>query len=312
MARNQTIPSVCVIIPNKNGLNHLVYSLPLLMRTGYKNFYCILVDNNSTDGSIGFVRNNFKSIEILENKDTRGFASTVNKGIKQALIQNSDYVAVFNSDIKVLPQWIDTVINLFEIEDNVGLIGYTEVAKENKDFFVDNQKIGLSYQNVKRLPGCLYLCPTQVFRNIGLFDEKYYMYGEDNDFFSRLTHAGYLILQTNIPVWHYGEGSSQSYEFRNSWLVYRNAIRCSIKNESIILVVRMFCAMLYLGCNPFLKNPTNDLSLKRLRRYNCFINFVFFVASIGWNIVNIIPTLQSRYEVRQNIKKMKIDVSMNK
>lgn len=305
MKTNNTIykPSVFVVIPNKDGLKHLSYSLLSLAKTTYPNYQTILVDDCSTDGSLNFVETNYPSIKIIKNNINKGFAGTVNIGIKYALDQHADYIAINNNDIRVLPEWIDLVIDIFHKSSNVGLVGYTEILKDREDLFysVKDLKDEVKYNEVKGLPGCIYLCPSRVFQNIGLFDEEYYMYGEDNDFFHRLTKAGYRIIQTNVPVWHYGEGASQR-KFITTWFSYRNALRFSLKNENLIQIARMFLSLLNQGCNPFLSKKKNDPNFKRLRRYNIIINFIMIIASCCWNMANIIPTLKSRYNSDKQIR----------
>lgn len=298
-------PCVFVVIPNKNGIDHLSYSLASLAKTTYTNYRTILVDDSSTDGSLNFVQNNYPDIKITTNERNKGFAGAVNTGIKYSLDQGADFIAIFNSDIRVLPEWIDLVIDIFHKHYKVGLVGYTEILKEREELFYSTKdlKDQVEYKEVKGLPGCLYLCSSKVFRHVGLFDEEYFMYGEDNDFFSRLTRAGYCILKTNIPVWHYGEGSSENRKFFATWLAYRNALRFSLKNENVIRIFRMILTLLNQGCNPFLSKKINDPNFKRLRRYNIAVNFLLIVASCCWNTINIIPTLKSRYDANSQIKK---------
>ena len=119
------------------------------------------------------------------------------------------------------------------------------------------------------------------------------MYGEDNDWFYRINKAGFKILDTNIPVWHYGEGFSKNNKFLPTWYSYRNAIRFSIKNQSILLNIKMILSLLNQGCNVFLKK--NHPSIKRLQRYNPLLNIFLIMASILWNLFNIVPTMKSRF-----------------
>ena len=296
-------PTVFIIIPNWNGLKHLSYSLPSLAKTTYPNFQAILVDDASTDGSIDFVKRNYPSIKIIKNNINKGFAGAVNEGIKFALDQGAEYIAVFNSDIRVIPKWVEPVIDIMKKQLEVGLVGYTEIPKEREDLFYGAKDLKLEYRQVKRLLGALIICPSIVFRNVGLFDEAYFMYGEGNDFSSRLIRAGYVILETNIPVWHHFEGSSQKRRFRATWLEYRNAIRFVIKNESLLGILRMVLALLYRGCNPFLTRKPDDPVLKRLRRYNIFVTFGLIIGSFCWNVLNIIPTLKARHKANRHIKR---------
>src|SRR3972149_8001028 len=175
-------PTVFIIIPNWNGLKHLSYSLPSLTRTTYPNFRAVLVDDDSTDGSIDFVRRNYPFIKIIKNKRNRGFAGAVNEGIKYALDQGADYISIFNSDVQVLPEWIEPAIDIFLERSDVGLVGYTEIPPEQEDIFYSTGDLQgkVEYKEVKRLRGCLFICPAKIFKHTGLFDEGYYMYSEDN------------------------------------------------------------------------------------------------------------------------------------
>ena len=298
-----TKPSVFVIIPNKDGLSHLTYSLFSLAKTTYTNYKVILVDNCSTDGSIEFVKSRYPSVMIIRNNINKGFGGGINEGIKYALEQGTDYIAVFNSDIRVIPKWIEPVVDIMEKHSEVGLVGYTEIPKEREDLFYGAKDFKLEYRQVKRLLGALFICPSTVFRNVGLFDEAYFMYGEGNDFCSRLIKAGHVILKTNIPLWHYNEGSSQKRLFRPTWLEYRNAIRFALKNESLTGIFRMVLALLYHGCNPFLTRKPDEPVLRRLRRYNIFVTFSLIIGSFCWNVLNIIPTLKARHKANRHIKR---------
>ncbi|MBE7445831.1 MAG: glycosyltransferase family 2 protein [Planctomycetia bacterium] len=298
-------PKVYIVIPNKNGLNHLVYSIPSVMNTSYPNYYCILVDNCSSDGSLDFIHKNYTNIYIIENRMGKGFASSVNMGIKYALAQGADYVAIYNSDIKVLPQWIDLGIDIFYKLNKVGVVGYKEIQKEREALFYNAKDIkdNVEYNIAKGLPGCLYICSSKVFMHVGLFDEAYFMYGEDNDFFHRLRNAGYVLVQTNIPVWHYSEGSSDKRKFYITWLAYRNALRYSLKNEDAIRIFRMLFALLNQGCNPFLSRKTDDPVFKRMRRYNIAFNFILIIASCCWNLFYLPKIISQRIYTKKSLQK---------
>ena len=69
---------VFIVIPNKNGLSHLQYSLPSLIKTNYENFKIIVIDNNSKDGSVDFIKKNFKNIKVIHNERSDGFAGAIN------------------------------------------------------------------------------------------------------------------------------------------------------------------------------------------------------------------------------------------
>ena len=288
-------PLVAVVIPNRNGLFHLRYSLPALTASSYPRFFCVLVDDGSTDGSVDFVKSQFSQLHVLFNGRGRGFAGSANTGIGYALTRHADYIAISNTDIKVGPGWIKSVLQVFRREESVGLVGFTEIPRDKEEVFEKNMDVNPEYAAVSGVPGCLFVCRTSVFMEVGLFDEEYFMYGEDNDFFARLIKSGYGIVQTNIPVWHFNEGSGQSAGLINSWLTYRNAIRYALKNENALKAVRMCAALLYYGCAPLRFDRTGNPSLARIRRYNIFANLLLFVSACGWNLLYLPRTLRLRF-----------------
>ena len=166
------------------------------------------MDDCSTDGSIDFVERNYPSVKVIKNDINKGFAGAVNSGIRCAIDQGADYIAICNSDIQVLPEWIDLGIDIFHKQPKVGLVGYTEIPKEKEELFYGAKDLEgeVEYNEVKGLPGCLYLCPSRVFKHIGLFDEEYYMYGEDNDFFYKPFPSHTFLLNSvhcalySIPI----------------------------------------------------------------------------------------------------------------
>lgn len=287
---------VYVIIPNKDGMFHLPYSLKSLDNTTYQNYKVVLVDNGSTDESVSYVKNNYSNITIICNKGKRCFAGGINTGIKHALEHGASYIAIFSNDIRVLPEWIELMLNVFAKGKRIGLVGITEIVKENEELFYSSMlsRDTVVCREVKRLAGCLYICSSEVFRSVGYFDEDYFMYGEDNDFFFRLNAAGFRLLETNVPVWHYGEGSSQNNKLLPVWLAYRNALRFSIKNESLFRVLRMILSLANQGCNPFLRRPANHPVFRRMRRYNPVFNIFLILGSCVWNLWHLGSTLKSR------------------
>ena len=286
---------VYVIIPNKNGLEHLKYSLASLSKSTYQNYKIILVDSDSSDDSIVFVKEKYDNIIILSNKGKKGFAGGVNTGIKFAMQNKADYIAIFNSDIQVLNNWLELSMTIFDKDSKIGIVGFLEILKENETYFFSNtiEPNSVSKQFVEAVAGCLFIINANLVKEIGYLDEDYYMYGEDNDWFYRVQKSTFSIVETNVPVWHYGEGSSKKNKFLPTWYSYRNAIRFSIKNQSLLMNFRMLLSLLNQGCNIFLKK--NHPSIKRLQRYNPIINIFLITGSLIWNTVNIVPTLKARY-----------------
>ena len=289
-------PPVYIVVPNRNGKEHLSYSLRSLCQTTYNNYHVVLVDDGSADDSLRYVATEHREITILENRGKRGFAGSVNTGIKYALASGAEFIAVFNNDIRVVPAWLDWTVPILLGSASVGLVGFTEVNREREKLFYESSVNANTVESraVKGLAGCLYVCSAAAFERVGLFDEDFFMYGEDGDLFLRLIAAGYQLLETNIPVWHFGEGSSQHRKLQTSWLAYRNAVRVSVKNESPLGVIRVVASLANQGCNPFLARSRELPSLRRLRRYNPIVNGLLLAGSCVWNCWHYPSTRRAR------------------
>jgi GT2 family glycosyltransferase len=290
--RNQT-PSVFVIVPNKDGVAHLSYSMPSLLLSEYAVCNIVIVDDGSSDTSWEYVRKNFPSVDIVNNRNNKGFAGAVNTGVKHSLDHGADFIAICNNDVKVPANWVEPAIDIFRKYGDVGVVGYTEILKEKWGSCEKTESVGFEYREVECVPGCLFMCSSQIFQEVGLFDEDYYMYGEDNDFFSRVRRAGFVVVQTNIPIWHYGQGSSNNQMFRASWLAYRNALRSAIMNCGFGGVIRMLLSLVNQGCNVFVRHE-GDPNWERLRQYGVFTNFFLIVCSCLWNVVHLPQTIKAR------------------
>lgn len=295
MQSHVSVPLICVIVPNKNGIAHLSYSLPSLFTSTYSNYQVILVDDRSTDTSTGFVEERYPFVRILLNNAKRGFAATVNVGVRYAIMQRAEYVAISNNDIKIPPWLLDRTVTLFPLDPSIGIVGFREITGDvGRNLFPTSpEKIGWS--ETKNITGCFFMIKTAVFSKIGFFDEDYFMYGEDNDFFYRTRKAGFKTIAADIPVWHYGEGTSGRRPFLSTWLGYRNSMRFAIKNLGPLEVLRMLGSLFYHGCVSLKDKSCSDLYLIRIRRYSPFTNFLLIIASCAWNLFYLPKTLLQRY-----------------
>ena len=67
-----------VVIPNWNGKRLLALCLKSLRNQTFQDFETIVVDNDSTDGSIGFLGREFPEVNVISLGDNMGFAAAVN------------------------------------------------------------------------------------------------------------------------------------------------------------------------------------------------------------------------------------------
>ena len=113
-----SLPKVSVIIVNYNGKALLEKCLESLSKVNYENFEIIVVDNNSTDGSIELVTKNYPSIILLKLNSNKGFAEPNNIGAK---IANGKYLLFLNNDTIVTPNFISEMVQVIENDKKIAI-----------------------------------------------------------------------------------------------------------------------------------------------------------------------------------------------
>src|SRR5436190_7401977 len=116
-------PSVAVIVLNWNGRDDTLACLESLAGLNYDNFQVMVVDNGSTDGSVGAIRPRFPGVEIIETGRNLGFAEGNNVGIRLALDRGMDYVFLLNNDTVVDPSLLSELVAAAERCPEGGIFG---------------------------------------------------------------------------------------------------------------------------------------------------------------------------------------------
>lgn len=115
--------SISVVIPNYNGIKLLKENLPAVYKvldTTVADYEIIIVDDCSTDNSVGFITSHYPDIKLLNNRHNEGFSPTINKGIMAA---KNDLVLALNSDVLLLPDYLSAQFKYFDKADTFGVMG---------------------------------------------------------------------------------------------------------------------------------------------------------------------------------------------
>ena len=200
-------PSVTTLVLGYNNKSKLIECLHSLEQTDYPNFNIVLVDNNSTDGSIGFVEENFPNVEIIKLDRNYGFTAynLVMDRIKD------EYIVLVNNDIVVTKDWLKNLMPhisddsvaavvpkllLYRDKERINAIGgmmdIFGVAWNRGNGEIDKGQ----YDKVEEVfygVGAVLLLKKSVWLRIGGFDERYFTTAEDVDWSWRGRIAGYKI-----------------------------------------------------------------------------------------------------------------------
>lgn len=200
-----------------------------------------VVDNNSVDGSCQMVREKFPEVKLIENKSNYGFAKANNQAIKRA---KGKYILLLNPDTVVEEKTFEKCISFMKDHADAGSMGVKMIDGKGKFLpeskrslptpavafyktfglaalfprsrifgkyhlgYLDKEKI----HHVEVLPGAFMLIRKSVLEVTGLFDEDYFMYGEDIDLSYRISMAGYKnYYYPGTTIIHYkGESTKKS------------------------------------------------------------------------------------------------------
>jgi len=239
-------PSVKVIVVNWNGKRFLPECLDGLRRQVHGSFTVTLVDNGSSDGSVEFVRRNYPEVEVMALSKNLGFAAANNIAL-EAL--NTEYVALLNNDAVPHPMWLDALTRAMERHPDAGLAASKMVFHHAPDS-IDRAGDGFTAAGVAQLRGrseraetydqeeyvfgaCAgaAMYRTDMLRDIGLFDEDFFLLYEDVDLSFRAQLRGYrCVFVPDAVVAHKGSSSivhdspiSVYYSHRNlEWVYLKN------------------------------------------------------------------------------------------
>lgn len=251
-----------VIIVNYNGIQFLENCLNSLKeRLKTINYEIIIIDNNSSDNSCVFLKQNFPEVVLIESKINYGFGKGNNEAVKYA---KGKYLLLFNNDTILLDD-ISPAITLLEEEPSIGVIGINMLDK-NKSYlpvagtfpnlsnmlrfrklydcrkdFVDGNFILESYE-VDWLGGSFLLLKKDTYRDINGFDEDYFMYVEDVDFCKKIANKNLKrIFLSNLNYIHFVGFNKQ----KNSALV--KGYRIYLKKHHNGLMFVMISLMLTIN-----------------------------------------------------------------
>jgi GT2 family glycosyltransferase len=110
---------VSIIIVNFNGRHHLDDLFDSLKGQSYKNYEIIFIDNNSTDQSVTFTKNQLPEATVIQLRENIGFADACNVGQELA---RGEYLALLNNDTIVDRDWLRELVKVIKASPSVGAV----------------------------------------------------------------------------------------------------------------------------------------------------------------------------------------------
>ncbi len=298
----KTSRSVTVLILNYNGRKYLKQCLDSLFTTDYPKFKMIVIDNGSIDGSVEFVRLNYPNVQVIKHNRNYGYACAYNRVIDAV---QSEYIALVNNDILVNPSWLR---DLMSHVDNDDIAAMTPKMK----FFHDRTRINAAggecdlygvgwnkgngevdigqYNTVQEVfygNGGALLIKKSVWREVGPFDERYFIYGEDLDWCWRARLKGYRIIYVpSAEVFHNwrGSGTPMVYLLEKHW------VSTVLKNYSLKTLIQLMPKYLAIRALKAIWLIVHADSREKLTGFK----------AIFWNLSNLRESWKKRVQIQMS------------
>jgi len=205
----------------------------------------IVVDNASSDGSVGMLREQFPQIHLIANEENLGFTRGNNQGIA---FSDGRYILLLNPDTEVVGDALGDMVAYMEAHHQVGALGPQlldpdgQVQSSRRRFpnlstaYVEStflQQWGPKSDILKRyyvldgsddetqavdwVVGACLLMRRKALEEVGLLDERFFMYSEELDWCYRAKRSGWeVVYLPTAQVIHYvGKSSEQVLSVRH-------------------------------------------------------------------------------------------------
>ena len=293
-----------VIIVNYN-VKYYVYQCLQSLRKAAQGleWEVLVVDNNSTDGSVeyfkeSFPEGTFPELRLIVNTDNTGFGKANNQATHMA---KGEYVLYCNPDIFVSEDTLRRCLDFMDEHPDAGCLGvkmlnangtfapesrrgvptpwasFCKITRLSK-LFPRSKTFGYYYlqhlpvnepAQVEIISGAFMMVKREVVEKMGVFDEDYFMYCEDTDLSYRMLKAGYHNYYLPTQILHYkGESTRQkTYSYVNN---FYKAIFIFFKkhfnSHLILLRIFFYMAIYVIAAGSFLKSTYKQLAYQIKKR----------------------------------------------
>lgn len=245
---------VSVVIVNYNVRDFLVQAIRSIQQaTNHLTIDIWVVDNNSVDDSVETIRRDFPDVHLIANTDNAGFGTANNQAIREC---QGEFVLILNPDTIVQEDTLETMVSFMRTHPSCGALG-CRILNPDGSFAPESRRafptpsiafwrmtgLGKLFPRSKRFGGynmtylpideaaevdalsgsCMMTRREALLgpRGAGLFDEDFFMYGEDLDLCYRIQQAGWGIWYTpDTCIIHYKGESTKKGEIRYVRLFY--------------------------------------------------------------------------------------------
>ena len=253
--RDQQKPVISVIVVNYNGCEHIERCLNALERQTVSH-EVIVVDNGSKDESCALIRESYSKVCLIEHQENIGFSAANNAG---AAVARGDYLAFLNNDTEAAPDWLEALRNGLDENPSSGFAASRIVYLDDPSTLDSAGDVvtlwGGAFKRGHGTPaadmaqpadvfsacGAACLFRQEVFKQVGGFDEAFFLVFEDVDLSYRTQLLGYRCQYVpSAVVAHVGSATLGRVSHTAVYYGQRNSEWLYLKNTPGALLVLSF------------------------------------------------------------------------
>jgi len=243
----------------------------------------IVVDNDSGDGSAALIRAAIPRAVVVEAGSNTGFAGGCNLGVEHA---TGEYVGLLNNDARPGPQWVAAAIRTLASDRTIGAVASKVLDWDGQLVdYVDGSLTwyGMGYKREAEKPnspeydvakdvlfgtGAAMFVRTELYRDVGGFDERFFMFYEDVDLGWRLNLLGHRVryVPESLAYHRHHVTMKKFGSYRESYLLERNALLSMYKNLDDVSLAKALPAAMALSVRRSIARTGTDATALDLQR----------------------------------------------
>lgn len=210
---------VSIVITTRNRKEVVSECLESILETDYPNIEAILVDNGSSDGTVGAIRKRFPEVRVIASEENLGLNGGKNLGQKHA---KGDYIFFLDSDTVVDKKCLSELIVIAESDREVGIVTpkmyYFDtpniiwyagahvnlLTSQTRNLYANEKDSGQGDQvRETEFAPTAYLATREVVGRLKGHDDLLFMTYGDTDYGARAREAGFKVMFCpKAKLWH--------------------------------------------------------------------------------------------------------------
>jgi GT2 family glycosyltransferase len=201
-------PLVGCVIVNWNGWRDTVTCLDALRSIEYSRLFVVVVDNGSSDDSVARIQAAHPAVRLVQTGKNLGFSGGNNAGIREVMRQEVKYVWLLNNDTQPAPGALRELVRTAEADFRLGAVGsvlhYAEAPQKIQAWGGGWINLWNGYSTHATAPPKLgrrldfltaasMLVRRKSLEDVGLMDDRFFLYWEDAELCFRLRKNGWNL-----------------------------------------------------------------------------------------------------------------------